>query len=184
MENTGKMDALEVLSLAMEREKGAQKFYREAARAVADQKAKNMFSWLAREERGHLRKLGLERKHLASTGEWRPRRRFTSKPLRKGDFPPLSEVAGEVKPNATELEALRKGIQAEKDSVELYARAAQETSDPGGRAMFKRLAKEERGHQGLLEAEYRWIRLSGAYFTLHRFSLRYPEGSLGSKDVE
>lgn len=71
----------------------------------------------------------------------------------------------------TELDALKVGMEAEKQSIELYGNGARLASDPGAKALFQKLARVEQGHYDLLEEEYDWLKKSGAYFTLHRFSL-------------
>jgi Fur family ferric uptake transcriptional regulator len=52
-------------------------------------------------------------------------------------------------------DALRIAIATERSGLEFYTRAAGLTSDARGRAVFQRLAEEEREHLGTLEARYR-----------------------------
>ncbi|MDP2953585.1 MAG: ferritin family protein, partial [Chloroflexota bacterium] len=84
---------------------------------------------------------------------------------------PISEAAGLVSLQTGEMDALKIGIQTEKNDVAAYSRAARESPEPEAREMFSYLAKEEQGHQDLLESEHEWLRRSGEYFTLHRFNL-------------
>jgi len=169
------MSPLQVLELAMERERGGREFYLKAAATTRDGKGKQMFEWLARQEEGHLNRLTRQRDALASGGPW-PRLAAgeLGEPLRKVEFPKAAEARGKVEVVTGELEALKTGIQAEKDSVALYSEAARTSSQPGAKAMFEGLVKEEQGHLDLLEAEYEWLSKSKTYFTLHRFSLRPP----------
>ena len=51
-------------------------------------------------------------------------------------------------------DALRIAIATERSGLEFYARAAKAAKDPRGRAVFQRLADEERTHLGQLEARY------------------------------
>jgi Fur family transcriptional regulator, ferric uptake regulator len=52
-------------------------------------------------------------------------------------------------------DALRMAIATERSGLEFYTRAASLTKDARGRAVFKRLAKEEREHLGTLQQRYR-----------------------------
>lgn len=45
----------------------------------------------------------------------------------------------------------------EKNAVEFYTKAARETDDPAGKAMYEELAGWEKGHQQMLEEEYRLL---------------------------
>ena len=51
-------------------------------------------------------------------------------------------------------DALRIAIATERSGLEFYTRAAGLTSDPQGRAVFERLAEEEKEHLGTLERRY------------------------------
>jgi rubrerythrin len=165
------MDAVEALKLAMEREKGANKFYRQAADKIKDLNGKKMFQWLAKEEARHLAKLRQQLRSVVDNSKWLEWRRATA-PIERTEFPPPSEVTGRVEIGAGERDALRLAIQAEKEAIDFYKEAEDSTPDPHGKAMFKALAREEEGHLALLEAELQWITQSRKYFTLHRFTLR------------
>jgi Fur family transcriptional regulator, ferric uptake regulator len=54
-------------------------------------------------------------------------------------------------------DALRIAIATERSGLEYYSRAAKITVDPRGRALFQRLAREERGHLKTLEASYKTL---------------------------
>ena len=165
-------DALQVLTLAMEREKGGHDFYRDAAEKTSDPKGKRMFEWLARQEMNHFQKLSSQREALAENKEWGKPSEVAEPALKKSEFPQISEASSEVKVNTGELDVLRMGIEAEKDSIALYGQAAVDSTNEDAKAMFLGLVEEEQGHLELLETEYEWLRKAGAYFTLHRFSLR------------
>ncbi|MFC1935317.1 ferritin family protein [Chloroflexota bacterium] len=168
---TERMVAVDALSIAIERERGASKFYRQAAGMTEDPNGRRTFQWLAKEESRHLAKLRQQiRSVLGDNGwlEWK--RRATA--IEHTEFPPLSEVPDGVKVEAGERDVLRQAIQSEREAIAFYKEAEYSTSDPHGKNMFKGLAKEEEGHLALLEEELEWITKSRQYFTLHRFTLR------------
>ncbi len=163
-----RMDPVDALKLAIERERGANKFYLQAAAVTGDPQGQGLFTWLAKQELRHLAKLRKQLKSVLDAGQWVQWRTVTA-PIERGELPSVSEAGGEVSVSAGEREALRLGIEAEREAVAFYRAAGESTPDPHGKAMFGSLAAEEEGHLALLEEELEWITKSRQYFTLHRF---------------
>ena len=170
-----KQDALTVVEMAIEREKAGHKFYTQAANTTQATDGRRMFNWLAQEELGHLKHLEETRQSLIKTGKFPQRNENKvsdiSEPIDKKTFPWSSEAVGEAKTDTKELEALRIGINAEKEDILFYSKAAAESTDTEAKDMFNMLVAVEKGHQELLEEEYDWLRKSKTYFTIHRFNL-------------
>jgi len=164
-----RMKAVDALKLAIERERGANKFYRQAADVAEDPDGKRMFNWLAKEEARHLAKLRQQLKSVLEN-KWLEWKRATA-PIDKTEFPSPSEASGTISASAGERDALRQAIKSEQEAIAFYKEAEDSTPDLRGKAMFKSLAREEEGHLALLEEELQWITKSRKYFTLHRFSL-------------
>jgi len=164
-----RMKAVDALKLAIERERGANKFYRQAADVAEDPDGKRMFNWLAKEEARHLAKLRQQLKSVLDN-KWLEWKRATA-PIDKTEFPSPSEARGTISASAGERDALRQAIKSEQEAIAFYKEAEDSTPDLRGKAMFKSLAREEEGHLALLEEELQWITRSRKYFTLHRFSL-------------
>ena len=57
----------------------------------------------------------------------------------------------------SDLSALRMAYLIEKDAVDFYRRAAEQTDDPNGQRMFLDLVKMEQAHLDLLEGEYNFL---------------------------
>lgn len=166
-----RMKAVDALELAIERERGANKFYRKAAEATEDQNSKNMFHWLAKEELRHLAKLRQQLKSVLDSNKFLEWKRRTT-PIDTGEFPSISEAKGTITVDASEMDALRQAIQSEKEAISFYKEAENSTPDIDGKNMFRALSKEEEGHLELLQEELNWLTQSRKYFTLHRFELR------------
>ncbi len=164
-------NALWALDLAMDKEREGHEFYLESAEKTADAKGKRMFRWLAGEELKHLKWVEQQRLTLIRCKDSPEVICFDEPIIKKSDFPPLSKAKTKVKPNTGELEALHIGIEAERDSIILYTKASNDTSEAEGKAMFARLVQEEEAHLDILEEEYEWLRQTNSYFTLHRFQL-------------
>ncbi len=165
-----RMKAVDALKLAIERERGATEFYRQAADVAEDPDGKRMFNWLAKEEARHLAKLRQQLKSVLDN-KWLGWKRATA-PIDKTEFPSPSEATGTISASAGERDALRQAIKSEQEAIAFYKEAEDSTPDLRGKTMFESLAREEEGHLALLEEELQWITKSRKYFTLHRFSLR------------
>ena len=166
-----RMDGVDALKLAIEREKGASQFYRRAADATVDLNGKRAFKWLAKEELRHLAKLRQQLRSVLEKQRWVAWKRRTT-PIDRTELPLLSEATGETKMGTGERDALRQAIQSEQEAIAFYRHAEDSTPDPHGKTMFKALGREEEGHLALLEEELEWVTRSRQYFTLHRFALR------------
>lgn len=59
-------------------------------------------------------------------------------------------------------EGLLKAIQSEVDGQHFYRMAAKSTTDPKGREVFERLAREEEEHERFLKAQYESVLETGA----------------------
>lgn len=170
------MDAQEALILAIKREKEAHRHYSDAANRTKSESGKKTFSWLASEEMGHIKILEKQWEKVKEDGTWLSEEGYCSygdisNPVECTEFPSASESKGDLKVDAPEMEILKQAIAAERQATSFYADLAKSTSDPSGKAMFKKLSKVEQGHLDLLEEEYEWLRRSKELFTIHRFTL-------------
>jgi rubrerythrin len=69
------------------------------------------------------------------------------------------------------LDALRRGIQDEKDSIAFYSRQMEQAEDSDARAMYAFLIEQEQGHQTILEGEYDFLTKSGHWFGIPEFNV-------------
>lgn len=142
----------EALKIAINVEEEGLEFYSILMKSAKDDKAKDIFSKLASAEKKHLAlfqkvyseitapanpaqgcedyTVDLYLKDLVDTGI------FT----KKGE---ARKIATEIK---TDIDALKTGIQAEKDSILYYTEAAKYTRHEGGRKAFELLVNEEKKH--------------------------------------
>lgn len=154
----------EALKLAINIEEEGLEFYSTLAKNAKDTKVKEIFSKLASDEKDHLAHfqkayheitssvtaaevcegytVDLYLKHLIDTGI------FTQKDEAK-------RLAKEVK---TDIDALKIGIQAEKDSILYYSEAARNTRHTAGKAAFELLANEEKKHLKLLAEQIKVLK--------------------------
>lgn len=149
--------ALVALDLAMQTERDGREFYKRAAERTSDPGGKVLFVSLADDELDHLRLLESQRESLAEQDRWRSPAETNDAAHSKIAGAPLfsrKALADNVNEYTSDLSALRMAFLIEKDAVAFYTRAAAETEDPDGKAMYERLAEMEKDHQRILEEEY------------------------------
>jgi len=71
--------------------------------------------------------------------------------------PRTSQIDGATTDHVFARDALRIAIATERSGLEFYTRAASQTKDARGRAVFQKLAAEEREHLSTLEQRYRQL---------------------------
>ena len=149
--------ALMALDLAMQTEKDGREFYKRAAERTSDPAGKILFVSLADDELEHLRLLESQRESLAEKNRWRSSAEARdAAPAKIAGAPLFSRqaLADNLNEYTSDLSALRMAFLIEKDAVAFYTRAAAETDDPDGKAMYERLVEMEKEHQRILEEEY------------------------------
>ena len=136
------LTALEVIGIAIVKEREAQDLYQRMASEIKNPLVKEKFLSLSREEHKHEEILAHMYKKM--TGE-----DHAAVPPMKGRY---SKV--EFPDSATSFEGLLLfAIEREKDSQHLYLRGAEVAADESGRRTFRYLADFERGHELLLQRE-------------------------------
>jgi rubrerythrin len=150
--------ALMALDVAIQTEKDGRDFYARAAERTSDPGGKVLFTSLADDELEHLRLLESQREALVEGGRWLPPSAASEvdRAREMGGAPIFGReaLAQNVDAYTSELSALRMAYLIERDAVTFYTRAASETEDPDGRAMYERLVEMEKEHQRILEEEY------------------------------
>ncbi len=148
-------EAQRALELAMEMERKGRDFYRRVAEETDYPEARGMFYSLAIDEVEHLNWLQAQRDSLVSKGQWLP---YQVPPVHAPKERQPIFSAEQVRENMgkyrSEIPALRLGLDMEERSRAFYQKAAQETDDERGKAMFSGLADWEKSHWEILKKEY------------------------------
>ena len=149
--------ALAALQMGIQTEIDGHKFYQDFARRTSDPEARRMFERLARDEVMHLELLRNTKAMLEESGQWAEYKGVEVEDLAGAPIFSRERIEENLVAYTSDLSALRLAYLIEKDAVDFYTRAAQETDDANGRSMFQDLAEMERGHLNLLEGEYRYL---------------------------
>ena len=160
------MNVLQVMGIAIEREKGAHDFYSRAAEVTHDTRGKEMFVWLAHQELGHFNGLRKLKETLLESGGEIELGHLSAEDSKVIESMPKSEASGEATTATTAIEALHISMQAERTSIELYRRTEKSTTDPGAKMLFDELVAEEQAHLLLLEAQCKAIEKSQTFLAM------------------
>jgi len=142
------LSLLDAIQMAMEAEQKAAAFYADAAQRAANPLGRKLFDQLAGFERYHYAKLADLEKSLRSEGtfiEYEGKELTLSVP---------GEVDSKEANKMSVLEIITLAINAEREAEKRYTALAEQTNDPAGQAMFKRLSQEEYTHFRILNDEY------------------------------
>ncbi len=144
---------LDAIKTAMAAEKDAHNFYARAAQKTQNPKGKDMFSQLADFEMNHFRHLKQLYDSLKGKGRWIAYR-GTAFSAKTGKISKELSIGHEVGSKADDLDALSIAVKEERKAQKYYFDMAQETADPLGKDMFKKLAREEELHERVLNDQF------------------------------
>ncbi len=168
---------LSVVKDAMELERRGHAFYLQAAEMTANPTGKGIFLTLARDELDHLSYLDEVFRSLVRSGTMpaylpEPSEAASLRPPSHPTvFPSPKEAADEVQATTGEMDALKRGMQAEQDSIALYGQALASATTPEEKRLFGTLVAVEEGHLAILQGEYDYIAKTGFWFGYQEFSL-------------
>lgn len=149
---------LAALQMAIQTEIDGHNLYQRFANQTEDPNARAMFERLARDEIMHLELLRNTKAMLEDSGAWVEYKGVSLDVAEGAPIFSRERLQQNIVAHSSDLSALRVAYLIEKDAVEFYTRAAQQTEDPNGQRMFLDLARMEEGHLDLLEREYTFLR--------------------------
>ena len=167
---TAREHDLEVLHTAMQIERDAHAFYSVAAAQTKDSAAVRMFLSLARAEMEHLGKLETAYCALTKQDKW-PSAQPASSSRILAVSPPSEKPLAAATPDARELDALQRGMRAERDAIAFYEGALEQATDPEARVLYEYLIGEEKGHLAILSAEHDYLTQTGFWFSYQGFQV-------------
>ena len=149
---------LAALQMAIQTEIDGYNFYQRFASRTQDPNARSMFERLARDEVMHLELLRNTKAMLEGSGRWAAYQEASLESVPGAPIFSRERVEQNIVAYTSDLSALRMAYLIERDAVDFYSRAAQETDDANGKRMFLDLVKMEQSHLDLLEGEYNFLR--------------------------
>lgn len=139
---------LQGLKTAMQTELNGIQFYTLASEKTTDEKGKEVFALLAKDEETHFKEIQQQFNSLMSSNALKPAICLNeAKHVFKGESPIFSdELKKRIKERHFEMSALSIGALLESNSIDFYRRMKEETDDPHAKRLFDNLQKWEQAH--------------------------------------
>ncbi len=167
---TSSREATDILYEAMQIEQACYSLYCTAATQTRDPTAVRLFLTLARDEMGHLAKLETV-SSAVSQGRECLVAPFPSSPFTRCILPSAAQTDATPTAEATEMAALDRVIQAERDSVDFYRCAKGKASHSASRHLYEYLLEQEEAHLNILIAEREHLCRTGLWFNYLELTL-------------
>ena len=144
--------------------------FERAAEVTHNELGKKMFRKLAEDETQHLDTFGQLFSQVIGGEDWR---KFVDKEELKGQSSVIEGLKSKLEKGdrAGEIEAIRIGMELEKQAIDFFEKSAKETTDSKAKEIFDKICEEERLHYDLLQAEYDSVTRSGFWFDIAEFRM-------------
>ncbi len=146
------------------------KFFNHAAEVTHHPKGKKMFQHLADEEVKHLETFSKMFNEILGGSDWK-------KDLIPDDVSVEAPLVEKLKESMKhedrkgEVEALRIGMELERNAITFFQEAAAATDDPVAKKIFLEISEEEKFHFDLLQAQYDSVTGSGFWLGSAEFQM-------------
>jgi len=162
--------AAKAIKMAIELEKDGHKFFMDAASKTENELGKKMFQTLAKDEIKHLETFQKMFDTMTGTGAWR---NIVKNIVTIGKVPAFEEVSKKspAKDTESDLGALRTALDIEREAMEFFDKAIQETDDPLAKKIFSEIRKQEEYHYDLIQAQLDYVSRSGFWFDIAEFRM-------------
>lgn len=151
-----------LLRKALELEVNGYEFYNKCSELTNSKDAKEMFSFLAKEEQKHYEKIEEIYMENFKDDYFAYERNLLSETKREVNFEKIFSLEN-LKEKADVIDALNLGINAERQSIDLYENLSENFKDDKLKEFFEKIADEERKHLMILENEREVITDTGAF---------------------
>jgi rubrerythrin len=165
-------EILEAMKYATRMEIQGRSFYEYMTEKTSSDHGKKVFERLAQDETGHIQKFSEIFTEVIGNDEWKSY--IDKEEIDKDTL--LTELKSRVEQRgkeekATDLEALRIGLELERGAIDYYTKQANTTEDTVVKELFTHIIKEEQFHYDLLQAQYDNITGSGFWFDMAEFKM-------------
>lgn len=146
------------------------KFFNHAAEVTNHPKGKKMFLHLAEEEVKHLETFSKMFNEILGGSDWK--KELIPDDV-SGDAPLVEKLKENMKleERKGEVEALRIGMELERNAITFFQDAAAATDDPVAKKIFLEISEEEKFHFDLLQAQYDSVAGTGFWLGSAEFQM-------------
>ncbi len=167
------VDSAQILRNAIEMEVQGKDFYERAARKMQNQRGRDMFVSLSKQERVHIDILEDQLSKYVHDRVWlnlkQLREEAATTKISVFDDKTIKQIS--IGPNMNELDVIKVGMEVEQKSVDYYQKARSDIPEKNAKEIFNWLVAQETGHLQILQAEFDNRSKSGFYFGAPEFSM-------------
>ena len=157
-------DIKDAIKTAIQMEKDGYSFYKKAAVQTSNEMGKSIFESLASDELLHLDVFQKMFKDTVGKEEWNNLVDSSKKYANANIFPKDLKTIEGANPDTDELDALRIGMDSEKEAIDYYKKIMENTKDSDKKNIINEIIEQEKNHYLLLEKEFNHINSTGYWF--------------------
>jgi rubrerythrin len=163
---------LNIVREAIKLEVNGRQFFEHAEEISGKALGKKMFKKLANDEVRHLKEFSDLFSSILGSDDWRE---FVNQE-EKGSSSLIQELKSRIENSekekgSGELEALRIGMELERNAIDFFEKASRETAVPKAREICLKISEEEKFHYDLLLAQYDSVSNSGFWLDVAEFQM-------------
>lgn len=158
-------DIKEAIKTAIQMEKDGHSFYKKAAAQTTSEMGKSIFESLANDELVHLDVFQKMFEDKISKSEWNQLVNSSKKYADMPIFPKDLKAVEGTNPDTNELDALRMGMDSEKESIDYYTTLKENTSQDV-QEIINEIIQQEKNHYSILEQEFNHLNKTGFWYEM------------------
>ena len=166
---------IEDLGIAYKTEIKGYAFYNAASMVASNDRGKNVFVHLAKEELDHIRAISAIVEAVKADGGWIGFDEALKRSVSTGEGLPIfqgeNELISRLKKNPTDINAVNIAIENEDNAIEFYSRLLGEAGTAGEKVVLTRLLEMEKGHLKILRWELESLTKTGFWGDTMEFSV-------------
>jgi rubrerythrin len=154
----------DAIRTAIQMEKDGHAFYTKAAAQTSDELGRSVFKSLAADELVHLETFQHIFKGKIDAVEWNTLVHSNTKYTNLAIFPKDLKTVEGASPSSNELDALRMGMDSEKEAIDYYTTILDGTSDREVKKILIEIINQEKNHYRVLQQEFSHLSLTGLWY--------------------
>jgi len=166
---------IEDLGVAYKTEINGHAFYIAAAKIASNDRGRNVFTHLAKEELDHIKAISAIGDALKSGQGWIGYEEAVKKAVSTGKGAPIfqgeNELVKRLEENPTDTNALKIAIENEDNAIDFYTRLLNDAGTPEEKVVLTKLLEMEKGHLKILRWELESLTKTGFWGDTMEFSV-------------
>ena len=156
----------DAIKTAIQMEKDGYAFYKKAAAQTTNELGRTVFESLAADELVHLDTFQKMFQGKINAIEWENLVKSNTKYGDVSIFPKDIKSMKNANPNSDEMDALRMGMDSEKEAIDYYTSVMNTTSDAGIKKILREIIDQEKNHYLILQQEFSHLSSTGLWYSI------------------